>query len=219
MRTSEFMFDGRLDIERICLRQFASIPDARPFERLQHAHFIQVKNRVELLRQAGFEIMAQTLCLRPVNDPDCALEPFLAKKRDRFVRLAQIHPETREAGGMKKIFVTARECGTNALSLGRVAPIRRSRNCAGVCREADGEGASSKMLARELPNTEFAALAHCSGTGVARMRIVRPDHNCRAAAIEMREQLIQRLERVLIAQLPSVTEPSKRRAGTGTGDH
>ena len=103
---------------------------------------------------------------------------------------------------MKKIFVTARECGTNALSLGRVAPIRRSRNCAGVCREADGEGASSKMLARELPNIEFAALAHGSGASIAQVRIVRPDHNFRAAAIEMREQFIQRLEHMLIAQIP-----------------
>src|SRR5438105_14989440 len=139
MLTSEFMFDGRLELERICLRQFARIPDARPFERLQRARLIQVNDGVELLRQAGFEIMAQTLCLRPVNDSDGALESFLAKKRDRCVRLAQIHPETPEASGMKKIFIAARECRTNALSLGGVAPIRGSRNCAGVCREADGE--------------------------------------------------------------------------------
>src|SRR2546423_1813851 len=95
----EFISNSRPSFEGIRLRQFARIPDARTFERLQRACFIQVNDDVELLRQTGFEIMAQTLGLGPVNDADRALEPFLAKKRDCFVGLAQVYPKTREAGG------------------------------------------------------------------------------------------------------------------------
>lgn len=52
----------------IRLWRFAGLPTRRALKRLDCARLIEVKQGVELLRQARVKVMALALCIRAVND-------------------------------------------------------------------------------------------------------------------------------------------------------
>src|SRR5207302_562261 len=65
---------------RISLRQLARFPLAGSFQRLDGASFVYMNHRVELLRQARFEVMAHALGFRQIDHADGALQPFLRQR-------------------------------------------------------------------------------------------------------------------------------------------
>src|SRR5688572_4607083 len=174
---------------RISFGQFTAVPRAGPLERLEGTCFIEMNDRVELVRQASLEIMAQSLRLGPVDDADGALEPLLAQQIDGSAALFKINPKARKARGMKELFVTSRQSGTNALAFCGFAPIRRRGDGARISSEANRESFPAETLAHELADIELATPAHGGRAGVPEVRIMGPDNDFRLAAIQMGEQL------------------------------
>jgi hypothetical protein len=70
--------------------------------------------------------------------------------------------------------------------------------------EADQHGIAAVALAYEPADVQLAALAHLRGSGVAEMRIVRPDDDLGTPALptEVRHQFLECLGHVAIAQVP-----------------
>ena len=65
------------------------------------AGFVQVNDRVELLREPRAKAVTPPLRLRTIDYADGALEAFLAQKCRRFVALAQVQPKSWNADSME----------------------------------------------------------------------------------------------------------------------
>ena len=90
----------------------------------------------------------------------------------------------------------------DALDLHRAVPVGRGGDRAAIGAEADQGGVVAEALARELADIMLAAdLAHLGELGIADMRIMRPDHGL-GAGPAMLKQPLQRVEHVLVAQIP-----------------
>src|SRR3712207_9554315 len=75
--------------------------------------------------------------------------------------------------------------------------------------KADQNGLIAVALAAELADVELALPAHGRGGGVADMGIVRPHH--RLGIVAPREQALERLEHVPVAQVPGLGRRSEER--------
>src|SRR5438874_9936745 len=70
---------------RISLRQLARFPLTGSLQRLEGASYVYMNNRVELLRQTRFEVVAHALGFRQIDHTDSALQ---ALARERPLHLA-----------------------------------------------------------------------------------------------------------------------------------
>src|SRR5919204_569650 len=96
----------RSNFERISLGQFAFFPNAGTLQRLNCACFINVNDRIELLRQPRMKIMTEPFAFGSVNHTDGALNPALLQHTD-LASASQIDPKSRQSRLMEQIFVTA----------------------------------------------------------------------------------------------------------------
>ena len=109
-----------------------------------------------------------------------------------------------DAGRVQQRLVAARQRWPNALALAGGAPLRGGGDGAGVGREPDEPGVAAVALADELAEVQLAAPGHLGGTRVADVRVVLPDdHAARpAVAVEMGDELVERVRHVTVAQVP-----------------
>src|SRR5207248_5006602 len=99
--------------------------------------FIKVQHSIELICQPSHEVMADSLCLGPVDYTDSSLQPFCAKFLVQAIIPCKSSQEARNAGVMKQAFIAFRQCWTHSLSFVGTAPIRSSRYCAAISRKSD----------------------------------------------------------------------------------
>ena len=103
---------------------------------------------------------------------------------------------------MEELFVTVAQTGPDAFAFRGLAPVRRRRHRPGISAEADVECAATEFLPHEPSEVQLTALTHLRRTSVAQVRVVRPDDDFGAAAVEIIDDLLERLEHVRIAQVP-----------------
>src|SRR5918992_825918 len=63
-----------------CLWWLPLVPPGGSVQRLDGAGFVEVNHRVELLREAGFEVMADPLGFRVVDDTNGSFQSNLAQR-------------------------------------------------------------------------------------------------------------------------------------------
>ena len=110
---------------------------AGSLQRLNGAGFVDMDDGVELLRQARFEVVAQALGFRQVNDSDrafqslageCLLQPAIcAGEQHKFPHIRFV----------KKTLPATQQRRTHAFAFGRAAPIAGRSHSPGISREAD----------------------------------------------------------------------------------
>src|SRR4051812_36560615 len=183
---------------RIRLGQLLCVPHTCALERLDRGRDVDVDHSVELITEPGVEVVRETLGLRAVDDPDCPLELTAAESR-------RVEQEVRHTGLVKESLPAPREGGADEFPLGRAAPVRGGSDAARVRGEADKQRLGAVPLPNELPDIELPALTHLCCACIAQMRVVRPDRDLRrpVALLEMRDELVERLRHVTVAQIPA----------------
>src|SRR5690606_28976195 len=136
---------------------------------------------VELIGKPAFEVMAEALCLRPVDHADSTLKPRLAQSLGKLA-LTQVEVEAVEAGFVQQLFIAAAQAWPHSLALGRCIPVRGGGDGAGIGREADQTAVVAIAATGELTDVVLAALAHLGGGRIADVRVVLPDHYLRRPA-------------------------------------
>jgi hypothetical protein len=89
----------------------------------------------------------------------------------------------------------------NILDFHRTAPFGCRGDCSGLGTEPDQICLVTELLAAELTDVVFTADSHLGRRGVAYMRVVRPNNGFAVRAMK-RQQILQRLEHVAVAQVP-----------------
>src|SRR5688572_24644160 len=119
-----------------CLWHLAARPAGGPFERLDRPCLVDVDQRVELVGQAGIEVVADTLGLRAIDHADSPLQLPVAQPFDRRAAITQAQQKARNTAGMEQRLVAAGQRVAHALALWRRIPIRGRRDGAAVGAEA-----------------------------------------------------------------------------------
>ncbi len=90
------------------------------------------------------------------------------------------------------------------LALGRAVPVGGGGDRPVVCGESDQHGLAAIFLAHQLADIHLPASTHRGCPGVAQMRIMRPDNDLGAPTLptEMRDQRLERLDHMAVAQVP-----------------
>src|ERR1700730_1793421 len=105
---------------------------------------------------------------------------------------------------MEQRLVAAGQRRTNALALGRFAPIGGSGDGAVVSGDADQHRLAAILFTRALADIQFTTLAHFGCARVTEVCIMLPDSDFRAVAFstEMTDQRVKRFGHVSVAQIP-----------------
>src|SRR5437867_2989381 len=104
---------------------------------------------VELSRNVGHEVMAESLGLGSVNDSDGSLEP-LNRQRRNLERLVHAQAKARDPGSMEQRLVAFWQGWPHLLALRWLIPVRRRGDRARVRRKADGYRLPSGAFAHQL---------------------------------------------------------------------
>ena len=117
-------------------------------------------------------------------------------------------------GGVEERLIAVGQRRAHPLALDRPAPIRGGGDAAGVGGEADVDRVVAVALAHELADVQFAAVGHLGGARVAHVRVVRPhDHPGGAAvAVQVRDELVERVRHVPVALVPGAGAVAEHRA-------
>ena len=148
--------------------------------------------------------MGEKLGLRAVDDADGALEQGLGELGADVFPLpwARLEQEGGNACVARAAFVRIVTGSAYALDFHGAVPVRGRCDGASVGAEADQRRLIAKALARKLPDIVLAAnLTHLGDGGVADMGVVRPDHGL-GSWPAFGKQTLQRVEHVLITQIP-----------------
>ena len=115
---------------------------------------------------------------------------------------------------MEERLVAPGQRGPHALALRRRVPVRGRGDRSVVGGEADQEGVATVALAHELADVELAARPHLGAARVAEVRVVRPHDRAlvAAVAVEVRQQPVERLGHVAVAQVPGRLGAAEHRA-------
>src|SRR3954453_9934473 len=108
--------------EGISLRRLAAVPHRCRLQRFERTRLIEVQDRIELRGQAGGEVVADALRLRPVDDADRPFEARLAHESAALLP-AQRQQEARDARLVEERLDAAGQAGAHALPLGGPVPI------------------------------------------------------------------------------------------------
>src|SRR5947207_14957021 len=103
---------------------------------------------------------------------------------------------------MKKFFPAIRQTRAHTFSLRGRTPIIGRGHRARIRAESEQEGVLPEFFAHKLTDVQLTALAHLSRARVAKMRVVRPDHDLTSAAIEVGKERLNGSRHVLVAQIP-----------------
>src|SRR4029453_4249294 len=79
--SSSASYTAQLQGCRECLWHLTRLPFGSTLQWLHCPRLAEVQYRIKLLRQAGREVVAEALRLRPVNDADRPLQPRRTQKR------------------------------------------------------------------------------------------------------------------------------------------
>src|SRR5256885_9220233 len=177
---------------------------ARRRGRLNSVSLIKPNPGIELLCGLRLEVMRCELALRSVDDADRAFE-----QRPRQLsaqRIVLLHAEIEEEGRHLTLATVPLEralvCGTHRLNLHRSVPIRCRSDRSAIGTKADQGSLGTELVSAQLAQVEFSAhMTHLGEGGVADVRVVRPYHRLRIGTA-MGEEGLERIEHVLIAQVP-----------------
>ena len=118
--------------------------------------------------------------------------------------MPQVHQEAGDAAVAAKPLVAVAVCGANLFDLHRPIPVGCRRHGAAVGAEADEHGGFGEPLAAQPADIDLVAhFTHFSRRGIADMRVVRPHHRLGAVAAP-RQELLERLEHMPVAQVPGL---------------
>ena len=179
-----------------------------PLQRLDGAGLVKVQHRVELVRQAGAEVMAEPLRLRSIHHANGPFEARLAQAQHQALGCAaQLQVAARQVHRVEQRLIAVRERRPHGLALGRLVPVRGGGHRARIRAEAHQHRILAVALAHQLANVPLALLADFGGACVAQMGVVRPHHDLRRPPLTA-QVLGERLEgarRVLVAQVQDET--------------
>ncbi len=105
---------------------------------------------VELIRQAGVKVVAESLGLGPIDDADEAFQPGAAQAAAQFARDVEMQHGARLAGGVELALDAVLARGPHRLHLHRRVPVGRRGDGAGVGAEADQGGLLAEAAAAQL---------------------------------------------------------------------
>src|SRR5271157_1118026 len=108
-------------------------------------------------------------------------------------------------GSMAQLLIAAGKRRPDLFDFHRAVPFRSRGNRSAMRTEADQIGLLAELLAAKLPDIVLATSSHFGRFGVPHMGVMRPDDGLAGRAVK-RQQVLQGLEHVAIAQIP-------RRAG------
>src|SRR5829696_2997193 len=129
---------------------------------------IDVNQRVELLGDAGLEVMALTLGLRSIDYTNRAFEQRCGEAGEPLI--IEVQRELRHPDTVQQAFDRSVERGTDNFALRVRIPIGCGGHRAVVRGEADRLDFSAMALAQQLAKVQLAALPHFGGARVAKMR-------------------------------------------------
>src|SRR5437868_5980723 len=115
---------------------------------------------------------------------------------------------------MEQSLAAVRKGSPDALALSHSSPVRGGSDRAVISGEPDEDGIGAIFLPRQLAYIQLAALAHLGRTCVSQVRIMRPDDDFRGSILttDMRDECIERLDHVTVAQVPRRYVFEKHRA-------
>ena len=183
----------------------AFLPARGPLQRLDRPGLIDVDNRVELVRQAGPEVVAAPLGFGPVDHADRPLQPPRAQRVGRPRGGVEAEQELLLAHLVQQLLDAVRERGPHPLALGRAFPVAGCRHRAGVGGETDETAVAGVPFADELGEVELAPRGGLRGPGVTEVGVVRPHHDLRGCAplpAQVAGERVQGVGHVPIAQVP-----------------
>src|SRR4051812_26062388 len=166
-----------LDSGRERLGRLSRVFDRPSLQRLDRARRVEVQDGIELHRQRRVEVVAHALRLRRIDDADRALETFASQRVDGTAATAQRQPEAFETCVMEQLLVTVIECRPNLLALCGTVPVGGGGYGSGVRRKPDEAHIVGMTLAHQLSNVDLTFAIDLGGARVAKMRVVRPDHD------------------------------------------
>src|SRR3569832_1351324 len=97
----------RLYPARERFRRLAWLPRGDVFERLDAARAVEMDDHVELLRQAGVEVVTRAFRLRPIDDADRAFQSGLREQRMHIRAALDRQEETIDARFVKQRLVAS----------------------------------------------------------------------------------------------------------------
>src|SRR5208282_6051387 len=144
---------------RVGLGRLAPVPQRGALERLDRSGAVEMDHGVELLAQAGGEVVAPPLGLRAVDHPDRPLKTWDAQWLSNR-RLRRVQPEGRTPTLVEEGLMAVRRGGSDPLAFGGAAPVAGRGDGAVERGEPHQHGVAAVALAGELPDIELAAPAH-----------------------------------------------------------
>ena len=157
--------------------------------------------------------MTSSFTLGQVQHPDRAFETGCHECGCQLGIRAQRQKEARDLHVVEQPFITARQRGPHVLAMRWAVPLRCRRHGSRIRGRPHECRPHAVRLANQLADIQLAALAHLGRPRVAEMRVVRPyHHTCtRTHAIEIAQQLPERVDHVAIAQVPRLGTPPEHR--------
>src|SRR5579864_7680868 len=195
-------------------RNVARVPTLEP-ERISVGHSFQLRGiyrmhrrgliepdvLVELVRQHRFEVVTLELRFGSVDHADGALEPRLPEiSQGRGQRTHSKH-EVWDPAIVRESLVAVGERGAYRLHLHRLVPVRGGRDGALVRAKADRIAGATEPAPAQVTDVVLVPGRHLGRRRIPHVRVVSPYDRLARGAVEL-EQILQRREHMIIAQVP-----------------
>jgi hypothetical protein len=118
------------------------------FQRLYGAGLVEVQHGIELLRQFGMKVMADSFAGSPVDDSDCPFQAPLVELGAHPWRAPERHKKLRQTCLMKQRFEAAGQRRLDEHLFGGPIPLVSGRDSPAVRGEANQDGSLAVPLSR-----------------------------------------------------------------------